>query len=496
MPDRPHIVFITADQMRFDCLACHGNLGVRTPHLDALARESVIFDHAYCSTPLCVPTRTSIGTGQWPHTTRTIINSNRRNEQEFEWGLLGAEHATFYERLAEAGYDVRHVGIQHIHSHPPLEARVPGATIISTADHEAYLERLGLPPNYHGFPPHAGIPPAGPILDFDNGRTVVKENWASARYAAPFPYEAQHFKDFYFTRAMEEQIGRADPGRPSAFVFQAWAPHPPFFAPEPYFSLYDPAAIRLPENVGRWYPGMPPTVMLGTGGQRGFPLEREEWRRLWAVYFGLVTLADDCIGRVIAALKARGIWDNALVVFTMDHGESLGSHRMFEKMTMYEESAHVPLFVKPPGGLATGRRRQMVGHVDLAPTLCDYAGVGPLTGAWGRSLRATVENPAAAWREATFAEFNGDQARAYPSRAIFTERHKYIFHFSGGEELYDLQDDPQETRSLAGDPGHAAVKAELRGRLGQWMRETDDILDLERDAGFTPAGWATIQRSV
>jgi len=492
MSDRPHVVFITADQMRFDCLSCYGDLNVRTPHLDRLAEESIVFDRAYCSTPLCVPTRTSIGTGQWPHTTRSIINSNRRNENEWMWGVLGPEHPTFYERLAGGGYDVRHVGIQHIKSDPPLEERVPKAILISAKDHEDHMASMGLARDYHGFL-GAGEAEKVPIVDFENGRMVAKPGWPSPKHTYPFPYAAEHFKDMFFARSMEAQIAAADPSRPSAFVFQSWAPHPPLFAPEPYFSMYDPADVKLPENVGRWYSGMPPTVMLSSGGIRGCQLSREEWRQPWAAYFGLVTLADACIGRVIEALKAQGFWDDAVVIFTMDHGESLGSHRLFEKMTMYEESSHVPLFVKPPGG-AGGRRPQMVGHVDIAPTLCDYAGLGEMPGAWGQSLRGVVDNPDTTWRDATFGEFNGDQARAYPSRAVFTERYKYIYHFCADDELYDLQEDPQETRSLALDPAFAELKKGLRGRLIRWMRETDDILDVERDAGFTPADWARLRR--
>ncbi|MCF7855715.1 MAG: sulfatase-like hydrolase/transferase [Candidatus Pacebacteria bacterium] len=493
MSDHPHIIFITADQMRFDCLSCYGNLGVQTPNLDALANESIVFDHAYCSTPLCVPTRTSIGSGKWPHTTRAIINGNRNSRHESPWHVLGREHRTFYETLCNTGYDLHHVGIQHIYADPSLEQRVPTTTIISSYDHEDYMESNGLPRTYHDFPDTDRDRDYVPAIEFDNGRMIAKRI-PSARYCRPFPYDLEHFKDVYFTRCMEAEIAAADPTTPSAFVFQAWAPHPPMFAPEPYFSMYNPEDIELPENVGRWYDGMPPHVLLGTGGIRGCQLRRDEWKPIWAAYFGLVTLADECIGRVVKALKKHGFWEDALVVFTMDHGEALGSHRMFEKMTMYEESVHVPLFIKPPGGVTHGRRSQMVGHVDIGPTLCDYAGAPAIPGAWGASLRPILENTEAEWRDATFAEFNGDQARGFPSRAIFTERYKYVFHFAAGEELYDLWNDPLETRSLASDPAHQPLKNNLRERLTQWMKETDDILDIERDAEFTPPDWAAITR--
>ncbi|MBM4050334.1 MAG: hypothetical protein FJ279_35000 [Planctomycetes bacterium] len=208
MQKRPHVVFLTADQMRFDCLSCYGHLNVRTPHLDALAEESVVFDHAYCSTPLCVPTRTSIGTGRWPHTTRTIVNSNRRNENEWMWGVLGPEHPTFYEHLAAGGYDIRHVGIQHILSDPPLGERVPGATIVHTKDHEDYMASLGLARNYHDFPGADAIERV-PIVDFENGRMIAKPNWASPKHTYPFPYDLAHFKDVFFARIMEQQIAKA-----------------------------------------------------------------------------------------------------------------------------------------------------------------------------------------------------------------------------------------------------------------------------------------------
>ena len=220
----------------------------------------------------------------------------------------------------------------------------------------------------------------------------------------------------------------------------------------------------------------------------GASVLREQWRRTWAAYFGLTTMVDDCIGRVVDALKEKCFWDDALVVFTQDHGDCLGSHCMFQKMVMYEPSARIPLLVKPPGG-GTGRRANPVGHVDIANTFCDYAGLPAMPDAWGASLRGLVEDPKASWRDATFSEFNGDHGRGYPTRALMTERYKYCFHFCGTDELYDLQEDPLETRNLIDQPEHEARRREFRDRIRQWMRETDDVLDMDRDADFTPADW-------
>lgn len=483
---KPHIVFITADQMRWDCLSAYGNLGVRTPHLDALGNESVVFNNAYCATPLCVPTRTCIGSGRWPQSTRAVINANANYPKERVWGELGPEYPTFYEHLDQAGYGITHVGIQHIHSLPPLRSRVPRADIVEAKDHENYLESLG---HESIFKPSRRMP----VLDFNNGKWIVKQNWICADAVEPYPHALETFKDPWFAGQMEERIQSADPNNPQAFVFQCWAPHPPIVAPEPYFSMYRPEDIELPENVGRWYEGMPPTLLLGTGPQRCAHMQREDWKKIWAVYFGLVTMVDECIGRVIRALKENGFWDDALVVFTMDHGEAIGSHRMFEKMTAYEESAHIPLFIKPPGG-ATGRRGEFVNHVDLAPTLCDYAGAEPIPAADGRSLRPLVDGTSDPSRDATYVVFNGDQARAFPTRAIITDPYKYIHHFCDDPELYNLREDPRETRNLAAQPEYQDVVRRLKDRLADWMREANDFLDIDKHVGFQPADWARFQK--
>ncbi len=480
MARAPHVVLLMADHLRFDCLSCYGDLEVRLPHLNALAQESVVFDRAYCSTPLCVPTRTSLATGKWPHSNGVIVNGGQY-EPEHPFRTLAPEHRTYYEQLADGGYAITQAGVQHVHSQPPLRERVPRARILGQ---EEYLENLQRKGFRQPEPPEDA---RRPVPEHVNGRPVAKF-YPLPSFVRRTEFGAEDFLDRVWARQMVEEIRRADLSRPNAWIFQCWAPHPPFFVPEPYFSMYDPAALRLPENVGRWYPGQPAHLLHGTGAY-GSHMTRDEWRPTWAAYFGLCTMVDECIGRVIAALKERGVWDEALVLFTVDHGDCLGAHSFFQKFVMYEESAHVPLLVKPPRGSGPARRPQMVGHVDIAPTLCDYAGVPPPPGAQGSSLRALVENPAAPWREATFAEFHGDHGRAYPSRAVFEGDWKFIHHFFGAEELYNTASDPRETCNRADDPGCRPVKERLRARLAQWMRETGDFLDLDRDKDFTPLRW-------
>jgi arylsulfatase A-like enzyme len=480
MARKPHIVLLMADQMRFDCLSAYGELGVKTPQMDALAKESVVFERAYCASPLCVPTRGAIAAGKWPHRTGVIVNGSF-SDFEKPFSILPAEHRTYHEQLMEGGYRISKVGVQHVKG---LPKRVPGARILGEAEWVAYLKKKGLaPPAYDS--------ERRPCQEFANGEMTVK-GFHPTTFVRETEFGAEDFMDVYWSRLMGEVIGESDVSQPNAWIFNGWAPHPPFWVPEPYYSMYDPAAIKLPGNVGQWYPGQPP-FLLHTASCKSVQLKADGWRKTWAAYFGLVTMMDDCMGRVIGALKERGVWDDSLVIFVMDHGECLGAHSLSGKQVMYEESARVPLMIKPPGGAGAGtRRKQVANHVDLAATICDYAGVAAPPGQQGRSLRAPIEDAGAAWHDATFAEFHGDQGRGYPTRAIFMERYKYIFHFCGPDELYDVAADPLEAKSLAGEAAFAGVKAELKGRLAKWMKETGDFLDMERDAKFTPRDWPEV----
>ncbi|MBI4024134.1 MAG: sulfatase-like hydrolase/transferase [Verrucomicrobia bacterium] len=170
MPPRsPHIVLIMADHLRRDCLSCYGHLPVNTPHLDALSAEGLVFERAYCSTPLCVPTRVSMYTGQWPHTNGVLVNGGSF-EKEKPYATLGLEHPTLYEQLDCAGYGITHVGIEHCHSLPPLQTRVPRARIQDGWNTwERVMQEHGKNVQGRLVPEHRR-----PCPDFEDGKPVVK----------------------------------------------------------------------------------------------------------------------------------------------------------------------------------------------------------------------------------------------------------------------------------------------------------------------------------
>jgi len=462
------------DQHRADTLAAYGDTQCHTPNLDRLASESVIFERHYTACPLCVPTRTSIATGYWPHRSGVIINYWIPEEAKF--GTLSSDYKTLYEYLEAGGYRVAQIGVQHVNPVPTLAERCPSGVFIGKEAHREYLANRGLvEPDLREY--------RAPCPDFVDGQIVCQ--WYTSPKAGRWPLAAEHFYDKFLAARMVEFIESSDPDRPLAMFCNFWAPHPPLAVPEPYFSMYDPQRIELPASVGEWYEGQPAMHLVNLPGFMGATADEQAWRRAWAAYFGLVTLVDECIGAVVDALKRRGFWDDALVIFTADHGEMLGSHRMFQKMCMYEESIRVPMFVKPPaaGQSLAGRRvSALTSHVDLTNTILDYAGLEQIPDGDGISLRGLVERGERPNRDEIFCEFNGNAGRGCFQRAIVTERYKFVYNrlttSSRPElELYDLQEDPAETRNLAGRTEVSDVQSALATKLRDWMRQTGDFLE-------------------
>jgi arylsulfatase A-like enzyme len=462
-----HVVLIMTDQQRRDTIGAYGSAYNATPNIDAIAAEATVFDRAYCASPLCVPTRTAMYTGMVPHRSGAVVNGWTPVEEPY--AQLRPEIPTLYEHLAAHGQGITHVGIDHCRSIPPIRERVPQMNYVSNGDYRDYMKEQGLE-----------LPDTrwtkAPSTDFDEGKPIMFAYTTSR--TGVWPHDAEHFMDFFFAREAERVIAELDPDTPQFIETLLWAPHVPLVAPEPYFSMFKPDDITLPETCGVWCDGQAPTLLESLPGQFGSARLREEWREPWAVYLGLCKLVDDAIGRVTAALKARGIWDDALVIFALDHGDMMGSHALFQKMCMYEEAAHIPLMIKPPGGRALQRAGGLASIVDVGPTICDYLGIDPMANGDGVSLRPMLEGREAEVRDEVFIEYNGNSGRGFESRALVRGDWKYIVVHNDRDELYNLADDPAETRNLAADAAHSEVRSGLRNRLAAFMRETGDRIEL------------------
>ena len=468
---RPHIVFLMADQLRFDVLDAYGDEQCATPMLDLLAERSAIFDHHYTPCPICVPGRSSTMTGLYPHEHGAIINGWFKSERHH--GLIRPDTELLPDRLSESGYRTAHVGVQHVRSSPQFELQCPKVEFIgpdSVGQHHRELQKRGLIlGDMKVF--------RDPIIDYSDGNAVVSAG--TAPRVAVFPLREDMFFDAVVADKMVELIQVHDPATPLALFGMFWLPHPPLWAPRAFAEMIDPSQVILPPTVGRWYNGMPVMQLANIPGQLGVHVTMDHWRIAWAVYMGMVAFLDRCIGKVLAALDHANMLEDTMVVVTSDHGDMLGSHRLYQKMCLYDESARVPLLVKMPGQSAGHRVSELTNHLDLTATLLDVAEAGSFARSSGKSLRHTAEGmPNHEPRQHIFASYDGNAGRSFAHRMARNATHKLIHNIGDRVELYDMIEDPYETRNVADKEETQDVQQELRDALNRWMDETGD--DQER----------------
>lgn len=459
---RPHVVVIMADQLRHDMITPE-----HTPNIAALAEEAAVFPNAYCASPLCVPSRGAFFTGRYPNQTGCLINpwieADRRH------GYVAEGTANLYDLLAD-DWDRWHAGKQHLCYDPPLERR--GGSAI----HWATLEDTYAP----ALAARGHRPPGGPrframVPELVSGRYTTAGNYSAPATGCYEPGFESFFDGHILSTALEA-IDRRDRDKPFFLSAMFLAPHPPFDVPEPWYSMV--RDIALPRNVGVWSPGQSPLQLYNLTGFVGSRYSRDDWREVWRVYAGLVRLLDHCVGQIIARLKAEGIYDDTLIVFTSDHGEMLGSHCLFQKMCMYEESIRTPIILKLPGGAAAGIRPRPVSHLDVLPTLCDLLAIPAPADLPGQSLFGT--EPAGV--RDIFVQYDGNGALGNFSRAVRRGADKLIADIFKDEiffELYDLDNDPREECNLIAARRDAAVN--LLTSLRDHMRTTGDHLRLDLD---------------
>ena len=399
----PNLVFIMSDEARKDVLFHDKYPFVRTPHIDALRAEAVSFHHCFANYPVCVPSRASVITGRYPHQIGVLHNSHRLPPGERDLG----------HHLSAHGYDCVAFGKTHNTNH--------GFRSV-TYDKDASM----------GFENHGYLEDAGVITGVFEGA-------------------AEDYCDFVACRQFEDYLHTRAGGGPFAAFVGIYAPHPPLYPPREYAGLYAADAIVLPPRPSERDNAARPSIQA---------VPRRRWdaypdatrREVIATYLALITLLDDCVGRLLASLRASGALDDTLVVLVSDHGDQLGEHGMAGKMgNLYEASIRVPLVIRLPGAAHAGAERtQMAEMVDLLPTICDLLGVacpGGMQAPAGRSLAPVIADPRAEHRRVVHAMLlEGQMAR---SRDL-----KLNFYADDTCELYDLAADPGETVNRYDDPAY------------------------------------------
>lgn len=491
---RPNIILITSDQQRADCNGFE-NSEVRTPHLDQLARDGTRF--SACMTPnlVCQPSRASILTGMLPLTHGVWDNGVDLEPRIGENGFAGT--------LARSGYRSAFIGKAHF---------ATKATFAPTGTPECSKSQARYGPGW-----------AGPYMGFEHVELCVLGHMHRTRPLDRPPMG--HYERWFLARGKDEEAVKlwAASTRPELGTAQTWHsalpvawhtstwvgdrtidylahhdqskplamwvsfpdPHHPFDCPEPWSLMYDPKSLTLPrhrtpdlERRPWWHKASlestpqlkdPEMLKFRAAGSRVPPQTDAQLADMTANYYGMISLIDHNVGRILAALDDLGLAEDTLVFYSTDHGDMLGNHGLYLKgPTPYEDLMRVTLIARGPG-IAAGRVvSEPVGTLDMAATFYDYAGITAPHAMQSRSLARLLAGQSET-RDAAYSEWHVHPSRCgvgLQLRTVRTRTHKCTFELgSGAGELYDLQNDPGEMDNLFDDPGRARVKKELHDMM-------------------------------
>ena len=468
---KPNILWICSDQQRFDTLGCYGNPFVRTPHLDRLAENGVLFEHAYCQNPVCTPSRASFLTGRYPRTTRV-----RQNGQS-----IPADEVLVTKLLSDAGYVCGLSGKLHLSTVYPSVSPGTERRIDDGYDEFHWM--------HHPWPDW-------PTNEYhhwlrEKGATYQDEPYKGSPFVRIGMPEELHPTTWCARKAVNFVEACAECDHPWLFSVNFFDPHHIFDPPAAYLErcLKQLDAIPLPNYVPGELDHKPPFQAEDHGiaydGRRYDDMTDDDHRVNRAGYWAMCDLIDVQVGRILEALDRTSQRDNTIVIYMSDHGEMLGDHGLYYKGPyLYDPAVRVPLIVSMPSTIpANVRSRALVELVDLAPTLLDAAGLERHPGMQGRSLwpLLTGRSNSDAHRDDVYCE---SYAAAGPGRdpkdyltMLRTRAHKLIaVHGLDCGELYDLENDPDETHNLWSSAEHQDLKLTMLRRLCDRMAWTVDPL--------------------
>jgi iduronate 2-sulfatase len=461
-----NVLFLMADDLN-TLLGCYGDPQAKTPNIDRLAARGTRFDRAYCTYPLCGPSRNSMLTGLYPNSTGIFANSQIfrqtiptqpslpqtfRLQGAFAARIGKAYHYNVPNSIGTAGHDdpasweldLNPAGVDRLQEQPKIFSLIPG--------------QFGGALSWYASP-------QGDRLHTD-GLLATDAEWVLERCAK-------------------------QPERPFFLLVGFFRPHTPYVAPQEYFQLYPREQMRVVSGVKEDQADLPAASLLSYKREQD-ALTDDLRRQALQAYYASISFMDAQVGRVVAALDRLGLADRTTLVFTSDHGYHTGEHGLWQKQSLFEESARVPLLIVTPGAARRGTVvKSPVSHVDLYPTLTELAGIKAPDNLQGQSLVPMLHDPSVTGRGWALTQVGRNAggggagkrkavaasagpvtpavkkaatgANRFFGYTLRTSRWRYTEWDEGrqGRELYDHDNDPRELTNLAALPAHAATVAEL-----------------------------------
>ncbi|MEO0476314.1 MAG: sulfatase [Planctomycetota bacterium] len=441
--EQPNVLFLAVDDLN-DWAGYRGHDQVLSPNLDRLADDSVWFSRAYCQYPVCGPSRASVMTGMYFH--------QLKPEQ------LKIKDRTVAEKARELGSKVLH---EYFHQHG-YKTMAVGKLL------HRHISKDGLDLS-------GGRGGWDEMKDQDGER--IKINFKSQKTLtdwAPIKKPESAMSD---SKAAAWAVERLDEKHDKPFILMVGflRPHVPWYVPEKYFRMYDPAKLINPPYFKDDLSDVPDAALdtINDGYPRTeWAIEGGHWGDMLQAYLASITFVDQKVGLVLDALEASPYRDNTIVVLWSDHGYHMGEKNTFQKHTLWERSARVQMMIKLPAsmrdasiGPGVGRCDRTVGLIDLYPTLLDLCGLPPNSEVSGRSLKPLLYQPGLAWDHPVLTY------RKDGGKSIRDERFRYIEYGDGSMELYDHRVDPNEWNNTASDPAYAGALESMKKLLERNHKE-------------------------
>ncbi len=435
----PNILFINVDQQRYDCLGFTGNSIVKTPNIDALAKSGMSFSNAFTPCPLCCPARQTLLSGVMPGVHGGLWN--------YDCGSLNPtglspKRNIWVNQLKSAGFKTAYIGKWHVNKeNDPTEF------------------------GFDTYKRFAGVPQ-------DNTEINYHFNEEQDGYWGVGAYDTRALEDTHThqlsaeaVRTLEE-FSKSD--SPWHIRLDFPEPHLPCLPAEPFASMYPPETIPEWENFKEDFENKP---YIQKQQLKNWNIENWTWKE-WSIYlsgyFGIISQYDDAIGRVIKKIEELGLSENTLIVYSSDHGDAAGSHRMMDKhYVMYDEEVHVPMIYRWDGKIKPGSVCSdfISNCLDLGPTILELLNLEIPEDYQGKSFLPQlkgIENPDS--REFIFSTYNGQQFGLYSQRMIRDNKYKYVWNATDVDEFYDLENDPFELENISG-------KTEMQEILKQYKKK-------------------------